>query len=112
LATTMLVSEVPELGRCNKREIAALMGVAPINRDSGPYRGKRMIGGGRVHVRSRLFMPTLVAIRYTPKRKAFYQRLLANGKSKMTAIVAVMRKRLVSLNTMLKNNQLWNEKGV
>jgi len=109
---SMLVSEVPELGRCNKREIAALIGVAPINRDSGQFRGKRMTGGGRVHVRSRLFMPTLVAIRYNPKLKAFYQRLLANGKSKMTAIVAVMRKLLVILNTMLKNNQLWNEKWV
>lgn len=106
---SMLVSEVPELGRCNKREIAALIGVAPINRDSGQFRGKRMTGGGRVQVRSRLFMPTLVAIRYNPKLKAFYQRLLANGKSKMTAIVAVMRKLLVILNTMLKNNQLWNK---
>jgi len=106
---SMLVSEVPELGRCNKREIAALIGVAPINRDSGQFRGKRMTGGGRAHVRSRLFMPTLVAIRYNPKLKIFYQRLLANGKSKMTAIIAVMRKLLVILNTMLKNNQLWNE---
>ena len=86
-----------------------VVGVAPMNRDSGPFRGKRMTGGGRAHVRARLFMPTLVAIRYNPKLKAFYQRLLANGKSKMTAIVAVMRKLLVFLNTMLKNNQLWNE---
>ena len=106
---SMLVSEVPEFGDCNKRQIAALIGVAPINRDSGQFRGKRMTGGGRVHVRSRLFMPTLVAIRYNPKLKAFYQRLLANGKPKMTAIVAVMRKLLVILNTMIKNNQLWNE---
>ena len=106
---SMLVSEVPELGDCNKRQIASLIGVAPINRDSGQFRGKRMTGGGRVHVRSRLFMPTLVAIRYNPKLKAFYQRLLANGKSKMTAIVAVMRKLLVILNTMIKNNQLWDE---
>jgi len=106
---SMLVSEVPELGICNKREIAALIGVAPINRDSGQFRGKRMTGGGRVHVRSRLFMPTLVTIRYNPKLKAFYQRLLAKGKSKMTAIVAVMRKLLVILNTMIKKNQLWNE---
>ena len=100
---------MPEFGDCTKRQIAALIGVAPINRDSGQFRGKRMTGGGRVHVRSRLFMPTLVAIRYNPKLKAFYQRLLANGKPKMTAIVAVMRKLLVILNTMIKNNQLWNE---
>ena len=109
ITASMLVSEVPELGDCNKRQIAALIGVAPINRDSGQFRGKRMTGGGRTRVRARLFMPTLVAIQHNPKLKAFYQRLLANGKTKMTAIVAVMRKMLVILNTMIKNNQLWNE---
>lgn len=109
MTASMLVTEVPELGQCNKRQIAALVGVAPMNRDSGQFRGKRMTGGGRNHVRSRLFMPTLVAIRHNCKLREFYNRLLDNGKTKMTAIVAVMRKMLIILNTMVRNNQLWNE---
>ncbi len=85
---TMLVTEVPELGQLNRRQIAALVGVAPINRDSGSFRGKRMTGGGRRRVRARLFMPTLVACHHNPVLKTFYQRLLEQGKSKMTALVA------------------------
>ena len=104
---SMLVVEVPELGRANKRQIAALLGVAPMNRDSGAFRGKRMTGGGRSAVRARLFMPTLVAVRYNPVIRKFYQRLLEQGKSKMTAVIAAMRKLLVILNTMVKNNQCW-----
>jgi len=103
----MLVVEVPELGSANKRQIAALLGVAPMNRDSGTFRGKRMTGGGRGSVRARLFMPTLVAIRHNPVIRRFYQSLLEQGKSKMTAVVAAMRKLLVILNTMVKNNQSW-----
>ena len=108
-ATTafMLVVEVLELGSANKRQIAALLGVAPMNRDSGTFRGKRMTGGGRGSVRARLFMPTLVAIRHNPVIRRFYQRLLEQGKAKMTAVVAAMRKLLVILNTMVKNNQSW-----
>ena len=108
--SSMLVVELPELGVCNKKQIAALVGVAPLNRDSGLFRGKRMTGGGRKDVRARLFMPTLVAIRYNPVIKRFYERLLKSGKSKMTAVVAAMRKLLVILNTMIKNNQNWNPK--
>jgi len=106
----MLVVEVPELGQANKKEIAALVGVAPLNRDSGMFRGKRMTGGGRREVRSRLFMPTLVAIRHNAVIRRFYEHLLKEGKAKMTAVVAAMRKLLVILNTMMKNNQTWSPK--
>ena len=106
----MLVTELPELGVCNKKQLAALVGVAPLNRDSGLFRGKRMTGGGRRNVRARLFMPTLVAIRHNPVIKRFYERLLESGKTKMTALLAAMRKLLVILNTMIKNNQKWNPK--
>jgi transposase len=105
----MLVSDLPELGRLNKREIAALVGLAPFNRDSGQKQGKRRTGGGRYKVRAKLFLPTLVATRHNPKIRAFYLRLLENGKSKMVAIIACMRKLLVILNTMVKKNQCWNE---
>lgn len=107
---TMLVTEVPELGQLNRRQIAALIGVAPINRDSGSFRGKRMTGGGRRRVRARLFMPTLVVCHHNPVLKAFYQRLLQRGKSKMTALTAVMRKLITILNLMLKKNEHWNPK--
>ena len=107
---SLLVTELPELGRLNRRQIAALVGVAPINRDSGTYRGKRMTGGGRRDLRARLFMPTLVATRHNPVIQRFYQRLLQKGKAKMTAVIAAMRKLLTILNTMLKKNETWNPK--
>lgn len=107
---SLLVTELPELGRLNRRQIAALLGVAPINRDSGTYQGKRFTGGGRRRLRARLFMPVLTAIRFNPVMAAFYQRLLKNGKSKMTAVIAVMRKLLTILNTMLRKNETWNPK--
>lgn len=108
----MLIAEMPELGRLNRRQIAALIGVAPINRDSGTFRGKRMTGGGRRDVRSRLFLPTIVATRYNPAIRQFYQHLLASGKTKMTAIVACMRKLITILNAMLAKNQNWKPKYV
>lgn len=104
----MLVTELPELGRLNRRQIAALVGVAPMARDSGTFRGKRMTGGGRKKIRSRLFMPTLVAVRHNPILRAYYNKLLGRGKCKMVALVAVMRKLICILNTMAKNNQEWN----
>jgi len=104
----MLVTELPELGRLNRRQIAALVGVAPMARDSGTFRGKRMTGGGRKKIRSRLFMPTLVAVRHNPILRAYYNKLLSRGKCKMVALVAVMRKLICILNTMAKNNQKWN----
>lgn len=108
----MLVTELPELGHLNRRQIAALVGVAPINRDSGTLRGKRMTGGGRKSIRSRLFMPILVAVRRNPALKTYYQRLLKKGKCKMVALIATMRKLLGILNVMLKNNQNWQAKLV
>jgi transposase len=108
---SMLVAELPELGQLNRRQIAALVGVAPINRDSGQFKGKRMTGSGRRHIRSRLFMPTLVATRYNPAIKIYFDRLVKQGKPKMVAIVAAMRKLLVIMNSMLKNNQQWLAKS-
>lgn len=103
----MLVTEVPELGRLNRRQIAALIGVAPINRDSGSFRGKRMTGGGRRGVRTRMYMPTVVACHYNPVVMQFYQRLLDKGKTKMTALVAAMRKLLTIINTMIAKGEDW-----
>ena len=108
----MLVTELPELGRLNRRQIAALIGVAPIARDSGTFRGKRMTGGGRKKIRSRLFMPTLVAVRHNPILKAYYNKLLSRGKCKMVALVAVMRKLICILNTMAKKNQEWSPNSI
>jgi transposase len=107
---SMLVTELPELGRLNRRQIAMLIGVAPINRDSGTFRGKRMTGAGRRDVRSRLFMPTLLAVRHNPVIRRFYKHLLAKGKTKMTAIIACMRKLITILNTMVAKNEAWNPK--
>jgi len=106
----LLVTELPELGHLNRRQIAALVGIAPINRDSGTCRGKRITGGGRRQLRARLFMPTLVAARHNPVIRQFYQRLLGQGKTKMVALVAAMRKLLTILNSLLKKNETWNPK--
>lgn len=103
----MLISDLPELGSLNRRQIAALVGVAPINRDSGQFRGKRMTGSGRDKIRTGLFMAMLCIIRCNSKLKSFYQRLLKNGKAKMVAIIASMRKLLVILNSMIKTQQNW-----
>ena len=110
ITASLLVTELPELGRLNRRQIAALVGVAPINRDSGTYRGKRMTGGGRRDLRARLFMPTLVAVQHNPVIRRFYQQLLNRGKAKMVALIAAMRKLLTILNVMLKKNESWNPK--
>jgi len=107
---TMLLTEVPELGQLNRRQIAALIGVAPINRDSGTFRGKRMTGGGRQAVRTRLYMPTVVACHHNPVLQQFYERLLLNGKTKMTALVAAMRKLLTIINTMIAKGEDWKPK--
>ncbi len=107
VTTHVLLAELPELGRLNRREIASLVGVAPINRDSGTLRGRRMIGGGRTTVRNALYMAALVATRYNPVIRAYYLRLVESGKRKIVALVAAMRKLLTILNTMLKNNQPW-----
>lgn len=103
-----LLVEMPELGRLNRREAARLAGLAPINRDSGTYRGHRKIGGGRPRIRRAIYMATLVATRYNPRIKAYYQHLLAKGKKKMVALTACMRKLLLILNAILKNQTSWN----
>ena len=102
-----LLAELPELGQLNRQQIAKLVGVAPINRDSGTLRGKRMTGPGRTAVRNMLYMAALVAMRHNPVIKAFYHRLVQAGKTKMTALVAAMRKILVILNAMVKKQQMW-----
>ena len=108
LAYTLL-SDLPELGSLNRKEIAALVGIAPMNRDSGKYKGKRKIRGGRHKVRTVLFVSMLSAIQCHPTIKPMYQRLVAAGKPKKVAIVACMRKQLIILNTMVKNGTYWNE---
>ena len=102
-----LIAELPELGRVDRHQIAALAGVAPINRDSGRYRGKRKIQGGRVEVRAPLYRACLVAIRHNPVLKAFYHRLRDAGKPARLALVAVMRKLLTILNAMLRDGKPW-----
>ena len=87
---------------------AALVGVAPFNRDSGTFRGKRTVWGGRGDLRTALYMATLVATRYNPVIRDFYQRLCAAGKPKKVALIACMRKLLVILNSMVKHGQTWN----
>ena len=107
LATTLLAS-LPELGTLNRRAIAALVGVAPLNRDSGTRQGRRMVWGGRAAVRAVLYMGTLVAVRHNPVLRAFYQRLRAVGKLPKVALTACMRKLLTILNAMLKQQTRWN----
>jgi transposase len=102
-----LLAYLPELGTLDRKRIAALVGVAPFNRDSGPYRGRRKVWGGRVRVRTALYMATLVASRYNPVIRAFYQRLLAAGKPKKLAITACMRKLLTILNAILRSSTPW-----
>ena len=104
----VLIAELPELGRLNRQQIAKLVGLAPINRDSGLMRGKRTTGGGRVTVRNALYMAALVGTRRNPVLSAYYRRLLDNGKSKMVALVAAMRKLLLILNTIVRTDQPWN----
>jgi transposase len=103
-----LLAELPELGRLSRQEISKLVGVAPLNNDSGKYKGKRSCWGGRASVRGPLYMATLSATRCNPVIKEFYQRLLAKGKLKKVAIVACMRKMLTILNAMVKSNKPWD----
>jgi transposase len=104
-----LLAELPELGAMNRGQAAKLVGLAPLNRDSGSLRGKRMIGGGRTQVRRSLYMATIVATRHNTLIRRHYQQLLARGKAKMTALVACMRKLLLILNAMIKTNSPWRE---
>ena len=105
--TTTLLANLPELGTLTPKQIAALVGVAPLNRDSGTLRGRRTVWGGRAHVRMALYMGAIVAARFNPVIRNFYQRLCAVGKAKKVALVACMRKLLVILNAMLKHRAPW-----
>jgi len=101
---------LPELGRLNRKQIAALVGVAPMNRDSGMLKGKRSIAGGRAVVRKVLHMPILVAVtRWNERLKEFYIHLTAKGKKHKVALTACMRKLIITLNCMVKNNQVYND---
>jgi transposase len=102
-----LLADLPELGLLSRREIAKLAGLAPLARDSGMLRGKRTVWGGRAKIRSALYMSTLVAVRFNPVLRAFYQRLLAAGKPKKVALTAAMRKLLTMLNAMLRDRATW-----
>lgn len=101
----VLVTELPELGILDKRKIASVAGIAPMNQDSGKYKGERHIQGGRIYVRCALYMACLSAIRFNPVIKAYYRRLRESGKKPKVAIVACMRKLLIILNTLVKNNE-------
>ena len=107
ITAAVLVAELPELGMLNRQKIAALVGVAPFNRDSGPRKGKRRIFGGRAAVRSNLYMATLVAVRFNPVIRAFYKQLVQRGKEKKVALTACARKLLVILNAMLRQAEPW-----
>lgn len=107
-SVAVLLAELPELGKLDRRRVAALVGVAPLNRDSGLMRGQRSIWGGRATVRRILYMATLTAVRHNPILKAHYERLLASGKRKKVALVACMRKLLTMLNAIAKHRSSWD----
>jgi transposase len=107
VTSTTLVGQLPELGLVNRQEIAALVGVAPMNRDSGRMRGRRRVFGGRAAIRCTLYMAVLSAIRYNPVIKEFYERLIASGKENKVAMTACMRKLIVILNAMVRDQQPW-----
>ena len=103
----VLIAELPELGQLDRRRIAALVGVAPVNVDSGTHRGRRHVRGGRASVRSALYMAALVATRHNPAIRDFYQRLIARGTAKKAGIVAAMRKLLTILNAIIRDQKAW-----
>jgi transposase len=112
VACMTLLSELAELGTLTRRQIATLVGVAPLNRDSGAYRGRRSIGGGRARVRQVLYMAALSAKVHNPVLRAFYQRLIDAGKPKKVALVACMRKLLTIVNAMLRDRTAWQPQGL
>ena len=107
VVSVTLLADLPELGTLDRKQIAALVGLAPLNRDSGTMRGKRTIWGGRATVRAALYMAALVGSRCNPVLRALYLRLLAAGKTKKVALTACMRKLLTILNALLKHHTSW-----
>jgi transposase len=110
VTVSTIIAELPELGEMNRGQVAKLVGVAPLNRDSGTKTGKRFIGGGRGQVRRVLYMATLVAIKHNAAIKAYYVHLKSKGKVSKVAIVACMRKLITLLNLLIKTNQTWQVK--
>ncbi len=108
VVSSTLLAELPELGKVNRKKIAALVGVAPLNRDSGKYKGRRGVWGGRAAVRSALYMATLSAIRFNPVIKTYYEKLLERGKLKSVALTACMHKLLTIINTMIAQSKPWS----
>jgi transposase len=104
-----LLSDLPELGQLNHKEIAALVGIAPYNKESGKQRGLQRIRGGRSQIRTVMFMAMMSTVQCNPKFKAFYEKLKAAGKRPKVALVACMRKMIVILNSMIRNGTCWNE---
>jgi len=102
-----LIAQMPELGRVGPKQVAALAGLAPFNVDSGSYRGKRAIGGGRKRIRDAVYMGALNAVRRDPTLKSFYQKLRAAGKPAKLALIAVARKLLTILNAMLRDRKTY-----
>ena len=109
ITSRVLVAELPELGTLNRKQISALVGVAPLNRDSGTFKGHRMIWGGRATVRSALYMAALVATRFNALIRDFYRRLRDRGKVAKVAIIACTRKLLTIVNSMIKHKTRWSE---
>jgi len=103
---------MPELGYINNKEAASLVGVAPFNRESGSYKGKRMIRGGRAQIRTAMYMAMMSAIQCNPTFKALYQRLVASGKPKKVALIACIRKLVIILNSMVRDGVMWDPKMI
>jgi transposase len=104
-----LLMACPELGTLNRQEAASLTGLAPFNHDSGTLSGQRTVRGGRESIQMALYMATVAALRFNPVIKAFYQHLLKNGKKKMVALTAAMRKLLIMLNSMVREKKTWDQ---
>lgn len=109
ILTMSLLANLPELGQASPRQIAGLVGVAPFNHDSGKYRGRRIVWGGRANVRSVLYMATMTSVRFNPVLKAFYERLINAGKKPKVALTACMRKLIIILNAMVRDGIKWQE---
>lgn len=110
VSAAALLIEMPELGTLSKKQTASLSGLAPMTRQSGQWRGKSFIQGGRKHLRDALYMPALVAARYNPDLKAKYDVLVAAGKPKKVALIALMRKLIILANTLIREDRIWAEK--
>ena len=108
MAVATLLAELPELGACSRQQVASLVGVAPFNRDSGAWRGRRSCWGGRAQVRTALYMAALTATRVNPSLRACYQRLIAAAKPPKVALVACMRKLLVLCNALCRQQTTWD----